>query len=598
MVVSPEANACGQISVKLSANGESAPATHPILAVDVWLEVNKVARARVVIADVGREHTFFPISVSSSYVPGAKIVIELGYDNLTTEVFSGVIITHGLSVGPDEVAQLVIEAADPAMALTIGRHTKIFTDCTDSELMDRLIRGHNLRSDVSATSETHPSLVQFACSDWDWLVMRAQVNGMVVTNSAGQVRVAAPNTHAEADLQLVYGQSIRQAQLTLDATNQLEPAVLTSVAWDPSSQSLARGATPRVEVQELGNLSSQALAKVFNVKDAPQQTAASLTAAELSTWSAAELLRLRLAKVRGQVHCVGTVSPRPAGMVSLAGFGDRFDGKAFVSAVRHHVTPGVWNTEVEIGLDPVPFAEAMSRISPPGAAGQLAAATQLQVGVVDKLREDPDGQMRVPIRFPLDPSQQKPLWARLASPYATANAGLQFWPEQGDEVIVAFMENDPRFPVVLGSLHSKQKAAPTPLTTENSRKCIVSKKGLRIAFEEDQKAIEISTPANYIIRLDEDAKKLSITCPNHNAITLSEAGIRLESSSDITLTAQGSISLDATTNLILKAASEVTLKGATVEIDAESTFVAKGNAEAKLTSAASVVVQGSLVRIN
>jgi hypothetical protein len=35
-----------------------------------------------------------------------------------------------------------------------------------------------------------------------------------------------------------------------------------------------------------------------------------------------------------------------------------------------------------------------------------------------------------------------------------------------------------------------------------------------------------------------------------------------------------------------------------VDLAADSTLTAKGNAEAKLTSPASVVVQGSLVRIN
>ncbi|MEB3317626.1 MAG: type VI secretion system tip protein VgrG [Cyanobacteriota bacterium] len=599
MVVSPEVNAGAEISVKLLLDGQPAPTAHPIVSVDVWLGVNKVGRARISIVDRQQDQDMFPISVSSVYVPGAKLAIELGYNNQTKPVFSGVIITHGLDVGPDDAPLLVIEAADPAMVLTLARHSTVFSDSSDSELIETMLRDQGLEAEVTATSEKHPSVVQYACSDWDMLIMRAEVNGMVVTNNAGKVSVAPPNTKAEPDVKLVYGRSIRQAQLTMDATTQLDPSVLRSLAWDPASQSLAEGAVPSVDVDELGNLSSQALAKVFAVKAAPQQTAATLKADDLSGWSKAELMRLRLAKVRGQLRCTGTAAARPAGMVALDGFGDRFNGKAFVSGVQHQVRAGDWSTELEIGLDPEPFAAATPRISPPGAAGQVAAVSQLQVGIVDQPADDPEGQMRLPIRLPLASSQNKPLWARLASPYATANqAGFQFWPEPDDEVIVAFMDEDPRFPVVLGSLYSKQKRTPVPLDNKNPLKCIVSRELLRISFEDDKKAIEISTPAKRKIRLDDEAKNLTISDAKGNVITLSDSGISIESSGDIKLTAKGAIQLDAKTSLTMKGASGAKLSGGTVDLVADSNLTANGNAEAKLTSPANVVVQGSLVRIN
>jgi Rhs element Vgr protein len=598
MAVLPATSAGAEISVKLIVNGQPVPETHPLVALDVWLGVNKVSRARVAIADVRKDETMFPLSVSATYIPGAKLAIELGYDDQTQAVFSGVIISHGLDVGADEAALLVVEAADQAMALTLARHTTVYSDSSDSALIEKLIQAQGLKADVTATTEKHPSLVQYACSDWDLLIMRAEVNGMVVTNHNGTVKVAPPNTKAEPDVELEYGVSIRQAQLTLDATNQLDPGVLRSLAWDPATQALAESSVPTTDVEELGNLSSQSLAKIFAIQAAPQQTAATLKSADLTSWSKAELMRLRLAKVRGQLRCAGTAAAQPAGMVALKGFGDRFNGKAFVSGVQHHVIAGEWSSEIEIGLDPEPFAVATPHISPPAAAGQLAGISQLQVGIVDKPAEDPEGQMRLPIRLPLAAGPSEPLWARLASPYATANAGIQFWPEQDDEVIVAFMDNDPRFPVVLGSLYSKTKAPPSPLKPDNPIKCLVSKNNLRLSFEEKTKAIEISTPAKQTIRLDDDSKKVTITDGNGNTITLANSGISIESNGDIKLSAKGAIQLDAKTTLNLKGASAANLKGASVDIAADSTLTAKGNAEAKLTSPASVVVQGSLVRIN
>ncbi|MFZ9752677.1 MAG: type VI secretion system tip protein VgrG [Cyanobium sp.] len=598
MPVLPAINAGSPISARVLVDGKTIPDDHPLMSVDIWLAVNKVARARLVIADIARDDIMFPISVSSTYIPGAKVVIELGYNDQTTPIFSGLIITHGLDMGSDDAAQLVVELADPAMGLTLARHTSVFTECSDSEVIEKLIRDQGLKAEVTGTSEKHPSLVQYACSNWDFLIMRAEVNGMVVTNSDGIVRVAPPNTKATEDLELEYGVSIRQGQLTIDATTQVDPSVLQGRAWDPGSQKVAEGAKPNADVNELGNLQSQDLAKVFAINASPNQTAANLQSSDLSSWSKAELMRMRLAKVRGQLRCAGSGAARPGSMVALKGFGERFNGKAIVSGVHHQLTASEWSTELEIGLDPEAFAASTPHISPPAAAGQLAGVSQLQIGIVDKPADDPDGLMRLPIRLPLAANQTQPLWARLASPYATAGAGIQFRPEQDDEVIVAFMDNDPRFPVVIGSLYSKLKAPPSPIKKENSLKYLMSKSKLQITFEEEKKVIEISTPARQLICLSDEDKQIVVSDANGNTITLSSSGINLVSKGDINLSADGAIVLDAKTKLSLKGAAGSTLKGSKVEIDADTSLTAKGNAETKISSPANVVIQGTLVRIN
>ena len=40
--------------------------------------------------------------------------------------------------------------------------------------------------------------------------------------------------------------------------------------------------------------------------------------------------------------------------------------------------------------------------------------------------------------------------------YASNGAGAASYPEIGDEVVVAFMNGDPRFPVIIGRLYSKK----------------------------------------------------------------------------------------------------------------------------------------------
>jgi phage protein D len=598
MVASPEANLGQSIYAKVLVNGKEIPEPQRLLVVDVWLAVNKVAMARVEIADGTDNNASFPISASSHFVPGNNLEIYLGYDNQKSPIFSGVITTLGLEADSDLAPRLIVEAADKAKILTLGRQIRININRSDSELMEALIRGHGLQADVSTTNVKHACLVQYACSDWDLLLLRAEFNGMVVTNTAGKIKVAPPNTNAPPQLNLVYGKSIRYANLSVDASHQFPPAALRSRAWDPSSQALVESPTPHVDVKEPGNLSSEHLAKVFHVSAALQQSPGNLPAADLSSWSQSALLRLRLAKVRGQLCCEGSYAPQPAGMVSLAGFGERFDGSAFISAVQHHVEPGDWITYLDIGLSPEPFAAVTPHISPPAASGQLAAVSHLQVGIVDRPHQDPQGQMRVPVRLPLAPPDSPPIWARLSAPYATDKSGFQFWPEQGDEVIVAFMDNDPRFPVVLGSLYSTKKIPPENFTPGSEIKSIVSRSQLRIKFEEKERVLEISTPGNRMIRLDDHNGLISISDSYGNKINLEESGIQIYSKGKITLNADRDIDLDAGDALSIHARLTADLNSNKVTINTEAAFSATSQGPASLSSTANLSLRGAFVSIN
>ena len=44
------------------------------------------------------------------------------------------------------------------------------------------------------------------------------------------------------------------------------------------------------------------------------------------------------------------------------------------------------------------------------------------------------------------------IWARMIFEDAGNNRGKIFWPEKDDEVIIGFLNSDPRNPIVLGSL--------------------------------------------------------------------------------------------------------------------------------------------------
>lgn len=595
---SPTQLAGSYVAIKISANGQPLDSSYQVIAIDLWTGINKLPKARLVIADGSPNEATFPISETAALVPGAKLEISLGYDGEETAVFAGLIYQQGIEVVQNGFSRLIVDAADPAMVLTLARKNAIFEQMSDSAVMQQLIEQAGLSADVSATTPVQASIVQFYCSDWDLLLMRAQMNGMVVTTTDASIKVAPPDTAGAPVLTLAYGDSILDFRGEMDATTQYAAAAIQSFAWDPATQAVSASGRASASVDTPGNIDSETLAKVFGVKQLLQQTGATLATADLTAWSSAELLLSRLAKIRGEVRFQGCALAVPGAMVTLEGLGSRFNGPAYISGVHQQVALGLWTTTIEIGLSPQWFAATAPRIAAPGAAGQLPAAANLQTGLVLKTHADPDGEFRVQVSLPLLQAGALGLWARLGSFYASNGIGAEFYPEVGDEVVVAFMNGDPRFPIILGSLYSKKNPPPVPPDATNNQKAIVTRSKLRVDFFEDAGAIEISTPKKQSVRIDDQAGTVVLKDCNGNTVTMAAGGITIDSASQITLTAKTDITLHAQGRLALTGSAGVSIAGATIDAKADTSFAAQGNAEAKLTSAGMVTVQGSLVKIN
>lgn len=456
---SPDLLAGPIVSYSITANGQPLDDSWQVMSVDVRAGVNMLPRARIVIADGNPSEANFPISESAALIPGATIAIALGGSS-TTEIFSGLVYRQGLEIGENQASRLVIEATDKAMVMTLARGNAVFETMTDSAMIEKLIARSGLSAVVTPTSVVQPAIVQYYASDWDMMLLRAQVNGMVVIASAGTVTVAPPDTGIAPVLTLTYGDSIIEFRAAMDASTQYAASAIQSFAWDPATQTVTASGAASASVTTPGNLSSETLAQVFGIAHYPQQTAGTLEKADLTGWSSAELARARLAKIRGEVRFPGSALAKPGCMVTLAGLGARFNGDAYVSGVRHHLAEGLWHTTVEFGLSPQCFAATAPEISAPGASGQLPAIANLQTGIVQQVDGDPDGEFRVQVTLPLLQAGTQGVWARLGGFHGSSGTGASFYPEIGDEVVVAFMNGDPRFPVIIGSLYSRQNPPP------------------------------------------------------------------------------------------------------------------------------------------
>ncbi len=557
-------------------DGQQLPSTVQLVSVEIWSGVNKVPRARIVVSDGSAAEEDFPISDSTSLIPGASITVSMGYASSSSTVFTGVIYRQGLEASTNGPSRLVVEACDQALVMTLARHNALFENVTDSQVCQQLIQANGLSAKVSATSTVHEAIVQYYASDWDLLVLRAQASSMVVITDAGEVSVAQPDTSAAPVLTLKYGESLLDFRANMDASTQFNASAIQSVAWDPATQSLAKSSQPQANISTPGNISSAQLAQVFKVKSLLQQTPGAMQTTELTQWSSAELMMSQLAKIRGEARFQGSALAKPGCMVTLQGLGSRFNGNAYVSGVHHRYHEGLWRTTVEIGMSAQWFAATTPHVAAPGASGQLPPANNLQSGTVQQIDQDPDGEFRVLVILPLlQAPAQHGVWARFGSFYASNGVGSCFYPEVGDEVVVAFLGGDPRYPVILGSLYSKKNPPPVVPDKANNLKSIVSRAKLHIDFDEESPAITLITPQKQSVVINDKEKSIKLTDMNGNSVTLNSSGIEVKSAKDITLSAGGAIN-----------------------VTAQSTLSAKGTNSAQISSSGTVQISGATVALN
>lgn len=74
-------------SYTITANGRAIPGDYQILRIQVDQRINRIGRATLEILDGSADAENFTVSASSTFVPGAEIVISLGYDAENKSIF-------------------------------------------------------------------------------------------------------------------------------------------------------------------------------------------------------------------------------------------------------------------------------------------------------------------------------------------------------------------------------------------------------------------------------------------------------------------------------------------------------------------------------
>lgn len=238
----------------------------------------------------------------------------------------------------------------------------------------------------------------------------------------------------------------------------------------------------------------------------------------------------------------------------------------------------------------------------------------ITVGVVTSI-EDPEKRSRVKVKLlNRTTSDYETDFIRVMTPMCGEKWGAFFFPEVGDEVIVAFCDGDIARPYVLGTLWNKKHAPPAQLEDqENNTRTIKSKSGHELVFydKKDSEYIEVTTAKGLQLRMDDAKKEITVKDKDGKNLVVvngEQGTVTVTAEKTISLAAGSSkLTLDGQGNSVkLESGGSLELSAQQVKIDAKSTLNISGQATVEVKSSGQLTLQasgpanlkGAIVKIN
>lgn len=534
------------VTPTILSEGEVMDPAYSLLSIEVSKELNRISSAQLVLVDGNVARGEFPISDSAFFEPGKHIELKLRYEgDPDVTVFKGLVVSQGIRAS-SQGSVLTVELKDEAIKLIHTRRNAVYRDLSDADILARILDDAGLtKGEISATQPAHAEIVQYNSTDWDFMLSRADVYGLAAMVEDGTVSFQTIDLSGEPVHQFQYGISdLYDFEFEMDALHQY--TTVESVAWDMESQQISEVTNAEDFTLSQGNLTGSGLATAVGYDSYRLSHPVPLDPQELQGWANGRMIRSRMAMIKGRMSVPGDTGIKPFDLIEIEGAGERFNGKTIITGVRHLVDGSGWQTDLQFGLS----AEWFSRqpdIQDVLSAGLLPPISGLQIGVVDAFEADPDEQYRIRITLPAIDAEDGVVWARLATPDAGLERGFFFRPETGDEVVVGFLNNDPRQAIILGGMYSSTNTPPedfASLSEDNINKGIVTKKGTKIGFVDNDKAsVFIETASSNKILLDDDTEVIEIVDQHGNSITMSSNGIEIKSSADFKIDASGNVEI-------------------------------------------------------
>lgn len=253
-------------------------------------------------------------------------------------MFKGHITAVEPSFTMDGGSSLTLRALDPLHILGRGRKTRYWEDVLDSDIVDEVGAECGLDTNIEATSESMPYVLQRNESNISFLKRLAARNNFTLRVNEGVLEFQ-PNQYSGSETTVTMGSDLRSLRISFNSADQVSG--VTVRGWDIAAKEEVVGEATYSDIVQIGggDIGAELAETMFvestaYITDVPVSTQSQAAAIAL-----AEMERLARAFARGTGTIAGNEQVRAGTVVNLAGINAPFNGAYFVLASRHIISP-------------------------------------------------------------------------------------------------------------------------------------------------------------------------------------------------------------------------------------------------------------------
>jgi uncharacterized protein involved in type VI secretion and phage assembly len=576
--------------IKVNGNELAAAWLDRLTGVRVDLQLGLVGRATLRFRDFGAA-----LAQASLFALDTTVTIG-ALDG--TRLFSGTVVGVSLDQGEHRQPELVVTVDDAAHQLALGTVTKTYLNSSYSRILKDIATGYRLSlTSAQADQAVQPYVLQSG-TDLDFLNEICARTGRVWWVEKGTTLRFEQAGTSDGTVKLVFGEDLDSFSVRASS---LRPDKVQVVGWDAAQQETIVGDSTPPSAKPKGDLVDSYVAgggsRTLVVRDAAPLTAAEAGEMASSIFAATASDGV-IARGSGDFNAALTL----AVTAEVADAGSA-SGSYLVTAVEHVYDVHGFVTRFTAGPHRPRHLVDVLGVPTAGSGFTLGGVV---TGVVTNVA-DPDHQGKVKVKYATQGSTVESPWARLVTLGAGKGRGLEFQPEVGDEVLIAFEQGDTRRPLVLGGLFSAKNELPASPKAGNvdgtniAYRRITSRLGHVIELADGtgdaNKYVLIQLAGGeHKLRLGADQTDLTVA---NKPVTITNGGAKIVFSDSGDVTIEGkSITLKADSTVDVQAGSKATVKG-NQEVDVQGAQVKiQGDATASVQGGATLTLKGGTVMIN
>jgi uncharacterized protein involved in type VI secretion and phage assembly len=436
---------------------------------------------------------------------------------------------------------------------------RTFQQMSDGDVVSRIASDAGLQTDIDGADAQHPYLIQDNQTDYAFLAERALLTGLELSVDDETIRFKRAAEEGQP-IELAWDKGLLSFSVRLTAADQVSEVEVRG--WDPTQKQAITStvsdsdAAPRIGF-DAGQIRSSAFGQATAlVTDRPVRDTSE---AEALGHAALDHLTSAIVRADGMAH--GLPALRAGAQVKIEGLGQRLSGTYDVTSTTHTIVPGIgYETRFSVrGRRRGTLIELAS-----GGGSQDWRRLGPVIGIVTNVKDE-DNLGKVKVKFPWLSEDDESAWARLASPMAGPDRGLQLVPEVDDEVLVVFERGDPNRPIVIGSLWNGVDASPLGADAISGdgavqQRMLKSRIGHTILLDD-------SDSSKSIVITDSAGNKMTWDAANSKIEIESQGDLKVTSAGDLKVFATGKLTLEGMGIDLSGGGGNVTIKGTQIKLN-------------------------------